>query len=108
MSRFEKVGLTVLGWWDNGVRHTTNSKRPITRPEDLHGLKIRTPPDPMTIDIFQALGAATQQVVDTMESVTEATRQTSATAQQISVSASALNDLVAELQRAAAGSGNHG
>ena len=60
--RFEKVGRIALGWWDNGVRHTTNSKRPITRPEDLHGLKIRTPPDPMTIDIFQALGAATQQV----------------------------------------------
>jgi tripartite ATP-independent transporter DctP family solute receptor len=60
--RFEKVGLISLGWWDNGIRHITNSKRPITRPEDLRGLKIRTPPDPTTIDIFQALGAATQQV----------------------------------------------
>ena len=60
--RFESVGLIVLGWWDNGIRHTTNSKRPINRPEDLRGLKIRTPPDPMTIDIFQALGAATQQI----------------------------------------------
>ena len=60
--RFEKVGLTALGWWDNGIRHTTNSKRPINRPEDLRGLKIRTPPDPTTIDIFQALGAATQQL----------------------------------------------
>ena len=56
------VGLIVLGWWDNGIRHTTNSKRPITRPEDLRGLKLRTPPDPMTIDIFQTLGAATQQI----------------------------------------------
>ena len=46
-------------WWDNGIRHITNSKRPIAKPEDLQGLKIRTPPDPMTIDIFQALGAAT-------------------------------------------------
>ena len=60
--RFEAVGLIVLGWWDNGIRHTTNSKRPITRPEDLRGLKLRTPPDPMTIDIFQTLGAATQQI----------------------------------------------
>jgi TRAP-type transport system periplasmic protein len=60
--RFEKVGLISLGWWDNGIRHITNSKRPINRPEDLRGLKIRTPPDPTTIDIFQALGAATQQI----------------------------------------------
>ena len=60
--RFEKVGLISLGWWDNGIRHITNSKRPINRPEDLRGLKIRTPPDPTTIDIFQALGAATQQL----------------------------------------------
>jgi tripartite ATP-independent transporter DctP family solute receptor len=60
--RFETVGLVALGFWDNGIRHTTNSKRAITRPEDLRGLKVRTPPDPMTIDIFQALGAATQQI----------------------------------------------
>ncbi|MFC7738301.1 TRAP transporter substrate-binding protein [Roseomonas sp. GCM10028921] len=60
--RFEAVGLISLGFWDNGIRHTSNSKRPINRPEDLRGLKLRTPPDPMTIDIFQSLGAATQQI----------------------------------------------
>ena len=60
--KLEAVGLISLGWWDNGIRHITNSKRPITRPEDLHGLKIRTPADPATIDTFQALGAATQQI----------------------------------------------
>ena len=60
--RLDGVGLTSLGFWDNGIRHVTNAKRPINRPEDLRGLKIRTPPDPMTIDIFQALGAATQQI----------------------------------------------
>ena len=60
--RLDGVGLTALGFWDNGIRHVTNAKRPINRPEDLRGLKIRTPPDPMTIDIFQALGAATQQI----------------------------------------------
>ena len=31
-------------------------------PADLRGLKIRTPADPATIDTFQALGAATQQI----------------------------------------------
>jgi TRAP-type transport system periplasmic protein len=60
--RLDGVGLSALGFWDNGIRHVTNAKRPVNRPEDLRGLKIRTPPDPMTIDIFQALGAATQQI----------------------------------------------
>lgn len=53
----QKKGLVLLALWDNGIRHTSNSKRPITKPEDLAGLKLRTPPDSMTIDIFTALGA---------------------------------------------------
>ncbi|HYG90032.1 MAG TPA: TRAP transporter substrate-binding protein [Azospirillum sp.] len=55
-------GLVLLGLMDNGIRHTSNSKRPIEKPEDLHGLKIRTPPDPVTVSIFRALGADTQQI----------------------------------------------
>jgi len=53
----ENSGFKVLAWWDNGIRDITNSKRPINTPEDLAGLKIRTPEDPMTVDIFNALGA---------------------------------------------------
>ena len=47
-----------------GQRHPPHHqrKRPIETPADLSGLKIRTPADPMTVDIFQALGAATQQI----------------------------------------------
>ena len=55
-------GMVVLGYWDNGIRHVTNSKRPVKAPADLKGLKIRTPPDAMTVDIMQALGADTQQI----------------------------------------------
>jgi tripartite ATP-independent transporter DctP family solute receptor len=55
-------GMVVLGYWDNGIRHVTNSKRPIKSPADVKGLKIRTPPDTMTVDIMQALGADTQQI----------------------------------------------
>ncbi|AJD44276.1 TRAP transporter substrate-binding protein [Rhizobium sp. SEMIA 4085] len=60
--RFDAVGVVPLDWWDNGIRHLTNSKRNIAAPGDLKGLKIRTPADPMTIDIFQALGAGTEQI----------------------------------------------
>jgi tripartite ATP-independent transporter DctP family solute receptor len=60
--KFEAAGMVLLAWWDNGTRHITNSKRSIKAPADLNGLKIRTPADPMTVDIFQALGASTQQI----------------------------------------------
>lgn len=60
--RFEPLGLLLISYWDNGIRHVTNSRRPIRVPDDLRGLRIRTPADPATIDTFQALGAATQQI----------------------------------------------
>ncbi|WP_157975785.1 TRAP transporter substrate-binding protein [Brachybacterium sp. YJGR34] len=50
-------GFHVLGFWDNGMRDITNSVHPIEVPDDVAGLKIRTPDDPMTIDIFGELGA---------------------------------------------------
>ena len=54
--------LVVLGYWDNGIRHVSNNKRPVLTPADMKGLKIRTPPDAVTIDIMTALGAETQQI----------------------------------------------
>ena len=55
-------GLIVLGYWDNGIRQMSNSKRPLLKPEDLKGLKMRTPPDSVTVDIMQSLGAEAQQI----------------------------------------------
>jgi TRAP-type C4-dicarboxylate transport system substrate-binding protein len=46
----------VLGLWDNGFRHLTNKVRPIRRPEDCRGLRIRTQPTPLHGEVFQALG----------------------------------------------------
>ena len=50
-------GLIGLGYWDLGFRNVTNSKRPITKVEDLQGLKLRTLQSPIFIDMFGALGA---------------------------------------------------
>lgn len=55
-------GLVALGFWDNGIRQMTNSKRPIAKVEDLKGLKMRTPPDTVLVEIMQALGAEAQQI----------------------------------------------
>lgn len=53
----EAQGLVLLALWDNGIRNVSNNVRPIETPDDLDGIKIRTPPDPVTVDIFEALGA---------------------------------------------------
>jgi len=53
----EKKGLVLLALWDNGIRQVSNNVRPITKPEDLAGVKLRTPPDPITLSIFKSLGA---------------------------------------------------
>ncbi|BAS27922.1 C4-dicarboxylate ABC transporter substrate-binding protein [Limnochorda pilosa] len=48
--------LLVLGWGNNGARVYTNSQRPIERPEDLRGLKIRSPENPVNLAITKAMG----------------------------------------------------
>lgn len=50
-------GLVGLAYWDLGFRNVTNSKRPITKVEDIAGLKLRVIQSPIYIDMFTALGA---------------------------------------------------
>lgn len=50
-------GIVVLGFFDLGFRNVTNSKRPITRAEDLDGLKLRVIPNPVFIDTFKTFKA---------------------------------------------------
>ena len=53
----EKKGLKVLAVWENGIRHITNSKRPIKVPADLKGIKLRVPEGVWRVKMFQAYGA---------------------------------------------------
>ena len=41
-----------------GFRQITTSPKPINMPDDLAGLKIRVPPTPISLSLFQDLGAA--------------------------------------------------
>lgn len=50
-------GLIALGYWDLGFRNVTNSKRPITKVEDLQGLKLRVIPNEVFLATFKAFGA---------------------------------------------------
>jgi tripartite ATP-independent transporter DctP family solute receptor len=53
----EKQGYRILAVWENGYRHITNNKRPIVKPEDLRGLKLRVPGGVWRVKMFQAYGA---------------------------------------------------
>ncbi|MFA7240409.1 MAG: DctP family TRAP transporter solute-binding subunit [Sulfuricellaceae bacterium] len=50
-------GAVFLGFIDRGFRHLTNSRRPVLRPADVAGLKIRVIPNPVMEATFKALGA---------------------------------------------------
>lgn len=54
---FEKKNFKILAYWDNGFRHITNNKKPITEAEDLAGLVVRTPDDKITMALFEAFDA---------------------------------------------------
>ncbi len=57
-NRFVKVGIRSLGWYENGFRNITDSKRPIEKPADMDGLKIRVMEDDVFILTMKALGAS--------------------------------------------------
>jgi tripartite ATP-independent transporter DctP family solute receptor len=55
--KLEDKGLVGLGYYELGFRQITNSKRPITKVEDIAGLKLRVIPNPINVDWVNALGA---------------------------------------------------
>ncbi|ATX65722.1 TRAP transporter substrate-binding protein [Roseinatronobacter bogoriensis] len=54
---FAGNGMRLAALWDNGFRVITNSVRPIVTPDDLAGLKIRTPTSRQRVEMFNTLGA---------------------------------------------------
>ncbi|GAB7388881.1 TRAP transporter substrate-binding protein [Bacillaceae bacterium] len=57
LKKLEAQDLKGLAWWENGFRNVTNNVRPIEKPEDLKGLKIRTMENDIHMDSFRTLGA---------------------------------------------------
>ena len=57
MAKLEEKGLVGLVYWENGFRNLTNSKRPVTRLEDLDGVKLRVMQNEVFLNSFKSLGA---------------------------------------------------
>jgi TRAP-type transport system periplasmic protein len=53
----ERNGFKILAFWENGFRNITNNVRPINKPKDLDGVKLRTPKGEWRVKMFKAYGA---------------------------------------------------
>ena len=53
----EPSGFIGIGWFEPGARNFYNSKRPVSKPEDLKGLKIRVQESDLMVGMVQGLGA---------------------------------------------------
>ncbi len=50
-------GVVNLSYWENGFRNLTNSKRAISKAEELTGLKVRVMQNNIFLDSFKSMGA---------------------------------------------------
>lgn len=57
LAKLADKNLVGLGYWELGFRHLTNSKRAVTKADEIAGLKVRVIQSPIYIDLFTALGA---------------------------------------------------
>ena len=57
LGHFDARGLVGLAFYDSGARCFYNVRHPVTKPADLHGLKLRVPPSDIFIALVRALGA---------------------------------------------------
>ncbi|MGY0194109.1 TRAP transporter substrate-binding protein [Leptothrix sp. BB-4] len=57
MDKLTEKGLVGLAYWENGFRNLTNTKRPVTKLEDMDGIKLRVMQNNVYLDSFKLLGA---------------------------------------------------
>lgn len=57
LAKLPEKDLIGLAYWDLGFRNVTNSRRPITKGEDLDGIKLRVIPNPVYLETFKTFGA---------------------------------------------------
>ena len=59
MNRVSDMGITTVGSWTRSFRKITNSKNPVSKPEDLKGMVLRVPNNALYVEFFDACGAVT-------------------------------------------------
>ena len=61
-AKLEEKGLVGLSFWENGFRELTNNVRPISKPDDMKGIKMRTLPSEVQVATWEARGAVTTTI----------------------------------------------
>jgi len=57
LDTLQPAGLKGMSFWENGIRSVTNNVRPITKPEDLVGIKLRVmPANPVHVTLWKYMG----------------------------------------------------
>ena len=56
--KLEAKGVISLGYMEGGFRQMINNVRPVTKPDDVKGVKYRVMQNPMYIDMFSSLGGS--------------------------------------------------
>jgi TRAP-type transport system periplasmic protein len=54
----EEKGYKIIAFVENGFRQITNNVRPIVKPADLKGIKLRTPKGVWRVKMFESYGAS--------------------------------------------------
>ena len=57
LTKIRERDLVALAWGELGMRHITNSKRPLREPADLRHLRLRVPQSDVMLRCFRQLGA---------------------------------------------------
>ncbi len=56
--KLEAKGIISLGFMEGGFRQMINNVRPVTKPDDVKGVKYRVMQNPVYIDMFASLGGS--------------------------------------------------
>jgi TRAP-type transport system periplasmic protein len=56
-AKLEEKGLVGLVYWENGFRNLTNNAHPVSKMEDLEGIKLRVMQNNVFLESFKTLGA---------------------------------------------------
>lgn len=57
LDKLAEKDLIGIVYWENGFRNLTNTKHPVTKVEDLKGIKLRVMQNPVFLDVFNGVGA---------------------------------------------------